>query len=60
MPKTKVWADIRIGPGGVELVDLEVPEGRRGEAFAWLERALPAIETLDRAVSVPQRGRDGH
>ncbi len=59
MHKPTVRVDIRVGPGGVELVDLEVPEGRRDEAYAWLGRALPALQSLDQAVSAASGGYDG-
>lgn len=56
---TTVRAAIRVGPGGVETVDLSVPEGQRGDAFAWLERTLPALQTLDRVASTqPPGGSD--
>ena len=51
MYRSAVHADIRVGPHGVEEVNVEVPKGQRGEAYAWLERALPALQNLDHVTS---------
>jgi hypothetical protein len=48
----RVQADIMVSDRGVESVDVQTPCGHRGDAFALLERLLPSLRDLNRAITV--------
>lgn len=51
--------NVELAAGGIERVVLSFEEGQRGEVFALLRQAAPALEALDRALSGPAGSEAG-
>lgn len=58
MQNRRVTADIGVSERGVETIDFETGYGHRGDAFTLLERLLPSLRDLDRAIKADPATRE--